>query len=90
MRIGFVEAYYSESGDEPFVLLDIQLLDGTIAPELGNIAVAVSINFITDSGGPQNTFCCHGHTHVSYMFLAKQAMCMISEFFRHPLQWWSQ
>ena len=50
MRIGFVKAYYLGSDSDSSVLLDIQLLDGTIAPELGNIPVTVSFNFITDSG----------------------------------------
>ena len=68
MRIGFVKAYYLGSDSESSVLLDIQLLDGTIAPELGNIPVTVSFDIATDSGGPQNAFCCHGHTQALYMF----------------------
>ena len=53
MRIGFVETYLTVSEAES-ITLEIQLLEGTIAPELGNIVVTVSTSDQTALGGPLN------------------------------------
>ena len=50
MRIGYAETSLSVSETESDIVLEIQLLEGTIAPELGNIVVTVSTNDQTASG----------------------------------------
>ena len=54
MRIGFVETYLTVSEAESGITLSIQLLEGTIAPELGNVIVTVSTSDQTALGGPLN------------------------------------
>ena len=50
MRIGYAETSLSVSETESDIVLEIQLLEGTIAPELGNIVVTVSTSDQTTSG----------------------------------------
>ena len=50
MRIGYAETSLSVSETESAIVLEIQLLEGTIAPELGNIVVTVSTSDQTASG----------------------------------------
>ena len=78
MRIGYVETYLTVSETESDVLLEVQLLEGTIAPELGNIVVTVSTSDQTASGAWdfENTFtlCMHralqAHSNIVPTFVA--------------------
>ena len=40
VRIGYVETSFSVCETEPDIVLEIQLLEGTIAPKCGNIVVS--------------------------------------------------
>ena len=63
VRIGFVETYLSVYETESDILLEIQLLEGIIAPELGNIVVTVSTGVQTASGSTlQNVFSANRHS----------------------------
>ena len=50
MRIGYAETSLSVSETESDIVLEIQLLEGTITPELGNIVMTVSTSDQTASG----------------------------------------
>ena len=66
MRIGYVETYLSVCEIESDIVLEIQLLEGTIAPELGNIVVTVSTSDLTTLGElSYNTLCTHGRSPVN-------------------------
>ena len=57
MRIAFVETYLSVFENKSDITLELQLLEGTIAPELGNIVVTVSTSDQTAIGETLNIFC---------------------------------
>ena len=50
VRIGYVQTSLSVSESESNILLEMQLLEGTIALELGNIVVTVSTSDQTALG----------------------------------------
>ena len=51
VRIGFSEIYLSVFENKSDITLELQLLEGTIAPELGNIVMSVSTSDQTAIGG---------------------------------------
>ena len=53
VRIGFVETAYEVSETDGGVSVDLRLLEGFLAPELGDIIVGVDTNDITASGESQ-------------------------------------
>ena len=53
VRIGFVETAYAVSETDGGVSVDLRLLEGFLAPELGDIIVGVDTNDITASGESQ-------------------------------------
>ena len=60
VRIGYVETSFSVCETEPDIVLEIQLLEGTIAPKCGNIVVTVSTSDQTALGWlSNNTLCTH-------------------------------
>ena len=61
MRIGYVETSLSVCETESDIVLEIQLLEGTIAPKCGNIVVTVSTSDQTALGWlSYYTLCAHG------------------------------
>ena len=52
VRIGYVETDLSVSESESDISLEVKLLEGTIAHEVGSIVVTVSTGDLTASGGP--------------------------------------
>lgn len=67
VRIGYAQTSLSVSESESDILLEIQLLEGTIAPELGNIVVTVSTSDQTALGGSLNILLCEcGHTYCAH------------------------
>ena len=50
MRIGFAETNLLVSTTEIGILLEIQMLEGSIEPELGDIVVTASVSYLTDLG----------------------------------------
>ena len=71
MRIGYVETSFSVCETESDIVLEIQLLEGTIAPKCGNIVVTVSTSDQTASGWlSNNTLCTHGIYTPSNMEIA--------------------
>ena len=66
VRIGYVGTSLSVCETESDIVLEIQLLEGTIAPELGNIVVTVSTSDQTALGDlSYNTLCTHGTSPVN-------------------------
>ena len=56
VRIGYVDTNLSVYENASDIILEVQLLEGTIAPELGNIIVTVSTDDRTASGWPKSMY----------------------------------
>ena len=52
VRIGYVQTSFSVSESESDILLEIQLLEGFITPELGDVVVTVTTSDLTATGKP--------------------------------------
>ena len=75
MRIGYVETSFSVCETESDIVLEIQLLEGTIAPKCGNVVVTVSTSDRTALGWlSNNTLCTHGPSPVIAL-LCKNFSC---------------